>query len=87
MSVAYERETRFGVFGVGIARTWLSDDIRRANLDDATGAEIFYRIPLAGDAVHLTPSIQHVENPGFDASGATLDSQALVFGIRLCWIL
>ena len=84
-AVAYEREAHTGLFGAGVARTWLSDAFRMTNLDDATSAEVFYRIPIAGDAIHVTPSIQYVENPGFDGSGETADSQAVVLGIRFRW--
>lgn len=40
----------------------------------------------AGDGgAQVTPSAQPVENPGFDASGATLSSSAIVASVRFHW--
>ena len=84
-ALAYQRESRFGLFGLGLARTGLSNSFRQADLVNVTAAEMFFRVPLGGDHGHITPSIQLVENPGFDTSGSTNPSSAIVFGLRFHW--
>jgi len=84
-AVAYERRTPIGLLGLGLSRTRISNNFRQADLDDVTSAEAFLRIPLGLSGAQITPSIQHVENPGFDTSGATLGSSALVAGVRFHW--
>ena len=84
-SVAYERSTPIGLFGLGLARTRISNSFRQADLDDVTSAEVFLRIPIGAGDAQITPSIQHVENPGFDISGPTFSSSALVAGVRFHW--
>jgi hypothetical protein len=84
-AAAYERSMRIGLFGVGIARTRISNSFRQAALDDVTSAEAFLRIAIGDTGVQITPSIQYVQNPGFDASGATFSSSALVAGVRFHW--
>ena len=85
-AVAYERKTQYGLLGVGLARTVISNSFRQADLDNTSGAETFYRIPIADGDGHVTPSIQYVENPGFDTSGATASSSAVVAGVRFHWV-
>lgn len=86
-AVAYERRTPIGLFGLGLARTRIANNFRQADLDDVTSAEVFLRLPIGLSGAQITPSIQHVENPGFDTSGATLGSSALVAGVRFHWSL
>lgn len=54
-------------------------------LDDVRSAEVFLRIPIGSGDAQITPPIQHVENPGFDTSGSTFSSSALVAGVRFHW--
>lgn len=84
-AVAYERSTPIGLFGIGIAQTRISNSFRQAELDDVTSAEAFFRIPVGDTTGQITPSIQYVENPGFDTSGATLSSSAVVASVRFHW--
>ncbi|MBT8067720.1 MAG: carbohydrate porin, partial [Gammaproteobacteria bacterium] len=84
-AAAYERSTRIGLFGVGIARTRISNSFRQADLDNVTSAEAFLRIAIGDTGAQITPSVQYVENPGFDTSGATFSSSALVAGVRFHW--
>lgn len=83
-ALAYERKMRVGLFGAGIARTFVSDSFRQASLDNALDAELFYRIPVGG-AGHITPSIQYVANPGFDSTGSVASSSAIVGSVRFHW--
>lgn len=85
LALAYERQTRWGLFGAGIARSFLSDHLQEAPLSDTTDAEVFFRVPVAGGNAHVTPSIQYVENPGFDASGTRASTDVLIAGVRLRW--
>lgn len=84
-AIAYERSTRIGLFGLGISKTRIASSFRQADLDDAAAAEAFFRIPIGDSNGQITPSVQYVENPGFDTSGATTSSSAIVAGVRFHW--
>jgi hypothetical protein len=84
-AVAYERSTSIGLFGIGIAKTRISNSFRQAGLEDVTSAEAFFRFPVGNTAGQITPTIQYVENPGFDTSGSTLSSSAIIAGVRFHW--
>ena len=84
-AIAYERSTRFGLFGLGISKTRISNSFRQANLNDVAAAETFFRIPIGDSNGQITPSVQYVENPGFDTSSATSSSRAVVAGVRFHW--
>ncbi|MGB5489802.1 MAG: hypothetical protein WBM76_03135 [Woeseiaceae bacterium] len=84
-AASYQRSTRIGLFGLGLASTRIANSFRQADLDDVASAEAFLRIPIGDSGAQITPSIQYVENPGFDASGATLSSSAIVAGVRFHW--
>ena len=86
-AVSWERKTPYGLFGAGLAHTGISDTFRQQHHDDATDAEVFFRIPVASGQGHITPSVQYVANPGFDTSGSTASSSAFVFGVRFHWAL
>ncbi len=79
---AFERQLRHGLFGIGIAHTSVSDTFQQRNLADVWDAEIFYRFSFVNDRLQLTPSIQHVENPGFDGTGAGVPSAVTVASLR-----
>lgn len=85
VAVAYQHQTRFGLAGAGLARTFIADGFRGDGVDHAWDAELFLRIPVLGGDGHITPSLQYVRNPGFDASGAAASSRALVAGLRFRW--
>ncbi len=85
LAVAYERKTRLGRAGLGVARTFIADGFRGDGIDDAWDMEAFLRIPIFGGDGHVTPSLQYVRNPGFDATGDTVSSTALVAGVRFHW--
>ncbi len=85
VAIAYERETPLGLFGIGIARTHISEGFRASGRGFALDTEAFFRIPIFGDSGHITPSVQYVENPGFDASDATAQTSAVVPGLRFHW--
>lgn len=84
-AVAYERSTRIGLFGIGVAKTRISNSFRPADLDNVHSAEAFFRIPVGNTSGQLTPSIQYIENPGINPSGATSSSSAVVAGVRFHW--
>ena len=84
-AMAYQRSTRIGLLGLGVARTRIANSFRQADLDDVTSAEAFLRIPVGDSGAQISPSIQYVENPGFDTSGATLSSSAIVASVRFHW--
>ena len=84
-AIAYQRQIRSGLLGIGVARTVIANNFRQGNLENTSAAEVFYRIPLGQLNGHITPSFQYVENPGFDASGPTASSSAVVAGVRFHW--
>ena len=84
-AIAYQRQTRSGLLGIGVARTVIANNFRLGNLENTSAAEVFYRIPLGQLDGHITPSFQYVENPGFDASGSTASSSTVVAGVRFHW--
>ncbi|MGB5575980.1 MAG: hypothetical protein WBM88_01075 [Woeseiaceae bacterium] len=84
-ALAYERSTPIGLLGLGVSKTRISNSFRQADLEDVAAAEAFLRIPIGDSNGQITPSVQYVENPGFDASGATSGSSAVVAGVRLNW--
>lgn len=84
-ALAYERSTPLGLLGLGVSKTRISNSFRQADLEDVAAAEAFLRIPIGDSNGQITPSVQYVENPGFDASGATSSSSAVVAGVRLHW--
>ncbi len=85
VALAYERQTPWGLLGAGVARTSLSDNLSAGDLADATDVEIFYRIPIAGGAAHITPSIQYLDYPDLRGSDGTADASAVVAGVRVRW--
>ena len=84
-AASYQRSTRIGLLGLGLASTRIANSFRQAALDDVASAEAFLRIPIGDSGAQITPSIQYVENPGFDTSGATLSSSAIVASVRFHW--
>lgn len=84
-AVAYERSTPIGLFGVGVAKTRISNSLRASDLDNVLSAEAFFRIPVGDTRGQLTPSIQYIENPGINPSGVTSSSSAVVAGVRFHW--
>jgi len=82
---AYERQTPYGLFGAAVARTAVADTFRTATLENVTTAELFFRIPIGRYQGHVTPSVQYVENPGFDGSGFGMPVSAVVSSVRLHW--
>ncbi len=83
LGVAYQRTYQFGLLGIGAARTAISNGYRTGNRDSAFDSEVYLRIPIFGGAGHVTPSIQYIEVPGFDATEIVPSSTALIASIRL----
>jgi hypothetical protein len=74
-------ETLLGgnTLGLGLAHTAVS--ARASNLADMTQAEIYLRLELT-DSLHITPSVQWIENSGFTKSPDDEDNQASIVSIR-----
>jgi hypothetical protein len=82
-AVAYQRDSRHGLFGVGVAHTGISRGFRTAARSRAFDSEVYYRIPIFDGSGHITPSIQYVEVPGFDASETVPGSTAVITSVRV----
>ena len=80
-SFAIEYPLGLPTVGLGIAHSWLSDDDNTPDLDDSTLVEIYARFEVI-DQLSVTPSVQWLENSGFDASEAVYDDSLVVYGLR-----
>lgn len=85
IAMAYQRNTRFGVLGIGVADTRIARDLVGPGRNDALDSEIYFRIPVLDDTGHITPSIQYVEVPAVDATDSASGSSAIVAGVRFHW--
>lgn len=83
LAFAYEHQLRRGLFGIGIARTFLSNRFESPDRRDSTDVEMFYRIELLRIPAHVTPSVQYVANPRLGEDG---QSDAVIFGVRVRWL-
>jgi porin len=83
LGAAYEGTTPVGAIGLGVGKIYLSSRLAGPATDDTLQAEAFLRVHLLSEQSHITFVLQYIENPGFDASDATIDSRALIAGIRL----
>lgn len=83
VALAVEREFSGGLFGAGIARTTIADGFRTSATASATDAEVFFRLPIFRGAGHLTPSVQYIRNPDFNATGSVANVSSVIFGARL----
>ena len=81
-AVAYQRNYRHGLFGIGAAHTGISSGFRPGGRSRALDSEVYYRIPIFDGAGHVTPSIQYVDVPGFDANETVPGSTAVVTSVR-----
>lgn len=84
-ALAYTRRTGLGLIGVGIAHTGLASDFDGPQRDDQWDGELFLKVSLADGALAITPAVQRIGNPGFDASARTVPARATVFGVRFNW--
>jgi len=80
-SIAMEYPAGPAMLGLGVAHSWLSDEDKTPDLDDATQAELYARFDVR-DSFSLTPSLQWLENSGFDASNSVVDDSVLVYSLR-----
>ncbi len=81
-ALAYQRKYKLGQFGIGTAYTGISSGFRSGGPDSAIDSEVYFRVPVFDGAGHVTPSIQYVEVPGFDADQAVPGATAIVAGVR-----
>lgn len=82
IAVAYERKSKYGLLGIGVAKTHITDGYQVSDKSSAVDSEFFFRIPILQNTSHITPSVQYVVNPGFDISGELNSSSAVVAGVR-----
>jgi len=85
LAFAYQRRAQFGLIGIGVAHTNVSDGFRVSDRDYALDSEVYFRIPILDNTGHITPSIQYVEVPALDATESVAGSSTLVAGVRFHW--
>lgn len=67
--------------GAAIGHVMQSDPAVTATSDDTTHAEIYLKHEYS-DSFSITPSVQFIENSGFDGSNATFDDSQTIFSLR-----
>jgi len=82
--VALEMPMYGHTFGVGVAQTGVSDKAGSGK-DDSRQAEAYLRFSLTED-IRITPSIQWIENSGFDNTGTNHDKSIMVYGARATYV-
>lgn len=82
VSVAGNYPVAWGEVGAGLAYTGLSGKDATPGFDDSIHAELYARYDVS-ENMHVTPSLQYIENSGFDGSEATIDARQTVAGVRL----
>lgn len=81
LSAALERPLNRATLGLGIAYTGLSDQDATPQQDDMLAAEGYLRFALRDD-MHVTPSVQWLNNSGFDASSNPLNAEQILASLR-----
>lgn len=81
LALAYRARVGDHGFGVGVARVYLSDQVRDTTLDDTSQIEAFARFNLRS-ALHLTLSIQRLRNSGFHAQAGDPRRSARLAAVR-----
>jgi len=82
LSAALERRLSKATLGLGLALTGLSNEDVIPNQDDMLQAEVYLRLEPRVD-LSITPAMQWLNNSGFDGSGLPLDSDQILFSLRL----
>lgn len=81
VALAAEHSYSKYTIGAGISRTWLADAARSPNRDDQSSAELYARYAVA-DNFSVSPSIQWLQNSGFDASEINYAREVVVYSLR-----
>jgi porin len=82
LSAALERPMSKATLGLGIAYTGLSSKDTTPQQDDMLLAEGYLRF-TPHQNISVTPSVQWLNNSGFDASGNTVDADQTLLSLRL----
>jgi hypothetical protein len=73
----------------GVTTALQNSDDSRVETELTASADLVLTLPRrtgVGDGgAQVSPSIQYVENPGFDASGPTFSSSSVVASVRFHW--
>lgn len=85
LAVAYQRRSRIGLFGVGVAGTRVATGAGPNSRGNALDSEIYFRIPVLDGAGHITPSLQYIEVPAVDGTNSLSASSAIIAGMRFHW--
>ena len=81
ISFAGEMPVAGMTLGAAIGHVKQSDPAQTATTDDTTHAEIYLRHDYS-DSFSITPSIQFIENSGFDSSNSSFDDSQTIFSLR-----
>lgn len=70
----------------GLASPRIANNFGHAALEDVSSAEAFLGTAIGDSGAQVSPSIQYVENPGFDTSAATFSSSSVAARVRFLWL-
>ena len=79
-SLALETTLATHTLGAALGKTLVSDKAGSGS-GDTLQAEVYVRIVL-NDRLHLSPSLQYIENSGFDATASLHDQTITVYALR-----
>lgn len=79
-SIAVEIPIASQTLGVGLSQTGLSDKVGTGK-DDMKHTEVYLRFDI-NDSFHITPSVQLIQNSGFDNTGSSFDKDMAVYSVR-----
>lgn len=82
IGIALEHPFMGSTLGAGITHTGLSDKGASAGQDHTTQGELYLRYEYS-DQLHISPSLQWIENSGFDSSGGSFDNSLTVLSARV----
>ena len=84
-SVGYQYRFAKYVFGVGLARAYLSSEVRDDNAKDTEQYELYLRYAVT-PMLYFTADLQNIVNSDFIASETNQSRRDTVFGLRLSWL-
>jgi len=82
--IAFEYPVMGSTLGAGLTHTGASSKLGSSS-DDTVQAEIYARFDLS-NSLHITPSVQWLENSGFDKSGTSFDNDMFLAALRLSYL-
>ncbi|AEP29973.1 carbohydrate porin [Brumicola nitratireducens] len=84
-SLGYQYRFAEYVFGIGLARAFLSTNLQDNSVKDTEQYELYVRYALT-PKIYLTADLQNIVNSDFIASETNKNRSTIVIGLRLSWL-